>query len=418
MLSGDTSEGASIFGQGSMTGAAISILVKNPRATDRGKILFHDIGDNLDLDTKRSRIADLRSIRTIASERKWTIVHPDSNHDWLDLRNPLFDQHLPIQPQANATIPSIFHFHSLGIVTNRDAWCLNCSPTLLARNIHRTIDFYSRELSRVQASPPIPNHLDSFLNTDATNISWTRALKNDLRRSKPLSFDDGHLAPSLYRPFTKTWLFFSRRLNEMVYQIPRIFPHADADNLAICVTGKGSRAPFSVLMTNAIPNLDTVEKAQCFPLYRYDKIHPTAQTLLHDSRPDHHGYVRRSAISDHALAHFRERCNHPGITPEDLFHYTYAILHSPAYRERYRNNLSRELPRIPAVADANTFDQFAEAGRNLAHLHLNYETLDPWPVSFPKGSLIPPEGTNPVRLVSRNQDEAPQIKRPLHHRLQ
>ena len=392
MLSGDTSEGASIFGQGSMTGAAISILVKNPTASSHGNILFHDIGPNLDLDTKRNRITDLGSIRSIASARKWTAIHPDRNHDWLDLRDPAFNRHLAMQPHTSSPTPSLFHLHSRGIASCRDAWTLNFSPTSLIRNIQRIIDFYNQERTRIHASPPIPNNLDSVLNTDPTSISWSADLKNNLRHNKPLPFDSGHLAPSLYRPFTKTWFFFSRRLNERVYQIPRIFPHADAANVVICVTGKGSRAPFSTLITNAIPSLDTLEKSQCFPLYRYEKIHPTAETMLDNAVPDHHGYVRRSAISDQALAHFRQRCSHPEITPEDLFHYTYAILHAPAYRKRYRNNLSRELPRIPAVA--NTFEQFAEAGRNLANLHLNYETLDPWPVSFPKGSLIPPEGAS------------------------
>lgn len=82
----------------------------------------------------------------------------------------------------------------------------------------------------------------------------------------------------------------------------------------------------------------------------------------------------------------------PGHLPhrrqEDLFYYVYGLLHSPDYRERYADNLSKELPRIPRVKTAADFWAFSQAGRALADLHLNYETVQPYPLTIdPKGPL-------------------------------
>ena len=63
------------------------------------------------------------------------------------------------------------------------------------------------------------------------------------------------------------------------------------------------------------------------------------------------------------------------ITKEDLFYYIYGLLHSPDYRSRYADNLGKELPRIPAVKMFADFRAFSQAGRDLAHWHLNYETV-------------------------------------------
>ena len=69
--------------------------------------------------------------------------------------------------------------------------------------------------------------MDGFIDTDPGKISWTRALKGDLAKNKSFGFNEACMTTSLYRPFTRQWLYYSRTLNEMVYQMPRIFPMGD-----------------------------------------------------------------------------------------------------------------------------------------------------------------------------------------------
>lgn len=85
-----------------------------------------------------------------------------------------------------------------------------------------------------------------------------------------------------------------------------------------------------------------------------------------------------SHLKDSAADLFRAHYADPSISKEDIFHYIYALLHHPGYRERYAANLKRELPRIPFTPD---FAAFASAGRELARLHVQYESLDPWPLT-------------------------------------
>ena len=85
--------------------------------------------------------------------------------------------------------------------------------------------------------------------------------------------------------------------------------------------------------------------------------------------------ARRDGITDAGLAHFQSAYPGEKITKEDLFYYVYGILHSPDYRERYADNLGKELPRIPRVRKAEDFWAFSRAGRTLGDLHVGYERV-------------------------------------------
>ena len=135
----------------------------------------------------------------------------------------------------------IFDNFSLGVVTSRDAWCYNAAKAGVAANMMRMIAFYNSETARFQRA--YGGHdkktrdaaVDEFIDTDPRQISWSRALKAELSKGRQFAFETDSLVPSLYRPFTKQWLYFNRRFNEMVLQMPRIFPDAEAKNLVICV---------------------------------------------------------------------------------------------------------------------------------------------------------------------------------------
>ena len=257
------------------------------------------------------------------------------------------------------------------------------------------IGFYNSEVERFNAAHPGLDtksrqaQVDGFIDTDPTRISWTRALKQDLGKDRSYVSDVNCLVPGLYRPFTKQWLYFNRRFNEMVYQMPRIFPDAEAENLVIGVSAAGEKVAFSVLISRHVPSLHFVdiEGSQCFPLHLYDEAAQASESDLF-SEPVEGGLRRRDAITDSGLTHFKAAYPGEQMSKEDLFYYVYGILHSPDYRERYADNLSKELPRIPAVKKAVDFWAFSKAGRALADLHLNYETVEPYPLTIEaKGTL-------------------------------
>jgi len=390
MLSkGRAKEGGNVFGSGSMAGIAISVLLKNPNAAAHGQINYHDVGDDLSKEDKLEKIAGFASVVGI---EQWQQIIPDEHGDWLKQRDDSFSGYIVLGDKKSDGL-ALFENYSLGLVTNRDAWAYNASQGKVANNMRAMISFYNTEVLRFnRAYPDLDKKgreavLDRFIDTNPQRISWTRGLKQELAKSRTFEYETASLTPSLYRPFTKQWLYFNRAFNEMVLQMPRIFPNAGADNLMIQVAGVGARAGFSVLIANSITGLDTIEKGQCFPLYLYDEVaQASGGDLFAESAES--GLRRRDAITDAGLAHFLAAYPGEQISKEDLFYYVYGILHSPDYRERYADNLSKELPRIPAVKKAADFWAFSKAGRALAELHLNYETIEPYPLTIEaKGTL-------------------------------
>lgn len=384
MLSkGRAKEGGNVFGSGSMAGIAISVLLKNPNAAAHGQINYHDVGDDLSKEDKLEKIAGFASVVGID---QWQQIIPDEHGDWLKQRDDSFSGYIVLGDKKSDGL-ALFENYSLGLVTNRDAWAYNASQGKVANNMRAMISFYNTEVLRFnRAYPDLDKKgreavLDRFIDTNPQRISWTRGLKQELAKSRTFEFEAASLTPSLYRPFTKQWLYFNRAFNEMVLQMPRIFPNAGADNLMIQVAGVGARAGFSVLIANSITGLDTIEKGQCFPLYLYDEAAQVSDNDLF-AEPSEGGLRRRDAITDAGLAHFLAAYPGEQISKEDLFYYVYGILHSPDYRERFADNLSKELPRIPAVKKAADFWAFSKAGRALADLHLNYETVEPYPLTI------------------------------------
>ena len=197
--------------------------------------------------------------------------------------------------------------------------------------------------------------------------------------------EDGQFVPCMYRPFTKQWLFYSRRFNDRVHQLPRIFPNGELPNRVIAVTGKGGRSGFSALMMDALPNLDTVEKGQCFPVWLYERDEDAEADLLGERIP---GYRRRDAITDYGLQHFRSAYPSESVSREDIFHYVYGLLYSEDYRNRFRANLAKELPRVPCVKPVEDFRTFRDAGRRLGELHVGYENIDPYPATIDTGGKL------------------------------
>lgn len=229
-------EGGQIFGQGSAAAIAISLFVKNPAAKQHGQIYFHDIGDYLSREEKLEKIASFASIAGIKEMNKWQIITPDHYGDWLKQRDARFNEYIVLGDKDDKEAKTLFANYSAGVKTQRDAWCFNASKTNVISNMTRMIGFYNKETKRFsealsgQDKKIREAKVDDYIDTDSSQISWTRALKQELIKDRNFNFDESCLTPSIYRPFTKQWLYFNRRFNEMVYQMPRIFPDATVIN--------------------------------------------------------------------------------------------------------------------------------------------------------------------------------------------
>ena len=200
--------------------------------------------------------------------------------------------------------------------------------------------------------------------------------------------------------------------------MPRIFPDGELPNRVIAVTGKGARSGFSALMMDGLPNLHTVDTGQCFPFWLYELA--TAEPDLLADQTDT-GFHRRDAITDYAVERFRTAYPDETITREDIFHYIYGLLHSEDYRERFRANLAKELPRIPCVAAVDDYRAFRDAGQLLGELHVGYESVDRYPAEIDTGEVslerMDPETAYRVTKmrhpgVGRNKDHSTVIYNP------
>ncbi len=265
-----------------------------------------------------------------------------------------------------------------------------------------TIAFYNEELARYRAACTGINRVnhpdpDTFASNDETKIKWSSSLRAEFNRQKKGHFSPHQISVALYRPFTKVQAYFDPMFNHRVGQLPRIYPNSIVSNLVICVSGIGARSGFSALIADVMPDLHTIDTGQCFPLKLYEPVPASsraatpstlfdvdahantdsAATLTPDGR-----YTVRDGITDAGLQHFIAAYGGAKITKEALFYYIYGLLHSPEYKARYADNLSKELPRIPCVRTYKDFQAFSTAGRQLAALHLGYETVTPYAVTF------------------------------------
>ncbi|MDO4436300.1 MAG: DEAD/DEAH box helicase family protein [Cardiobacteriaceae bacterium] len=365
-----------IFGQGTRTPVAISLLVKNPNAKQKGKIYFYDIGDYL---TREQKLAKIETLKSIEGIEDWQTIIPDEFNDWLNKRDQNFDKYILIgsKDKKDKNKQTVFTIYSRGIMTCRDTWAYNFSQSALAENMASMIEVYNSELNRFNQSNTDERDLENFLSMDTRKISWSGDLIDCIRKKHQAQFSEKLIRTSLYRPFTKQYLYFSSMFNNSIYRISDIFPTPESENLVIYTSGNGnSGKDFSVIMTNIIPDLNMQHSGgQGFPLYLYEKVEPKANDLFGQSALALGKYKRQDAITDEALKHFQDFYKTQDIHKESIFYYIYGLLHSEEYREKYADNLSKQLPRIPRVKALLDFETFENAGRSLAKLHVDYETV-------------------------------------------
>ncbi|EFU60776.1 DEAD/DEAH box helicase [Actinomyces sp. oral taxon 180] len=411
--SGDRSrrEGGKIFGSGSRTGVAITVLVKDPAHSGPANIFYAEAEDYATRQDKLNQISAYASIEGISGADAFRSITPNQHGDWISSRDERFAafQEIGDKPlKGKESTPAIFRQFSRGLATSRDAWCYNFSREAVESNMRRMIDNYNAEVDS--------GHNSKTATTDSTLLAWGGNLPKDLDRSIHHEFELTGLRTGHYRPFYKQSAYFSGPMNERTYQLPQIFPTYIHPNLSF-VASQGEPTNIGPLMTDALPDLHLVGDSQTFPLYTWEPLSPTSgsepdlfadlatssesqtdgaatASSLDFSRPIGDqipvildGYRRVDNVTDATLASYREHYGDAGITKEDIFFYVYALLHHPEYRERYADDLKKMLPHIPRAAGFHTY---ASVGRELADLHVNYERVEPYPSVQEEASLHAP----------------------------
>jgi predicted helicase len=386
-------EGGKIFGSGSRTPVAISIMIKDPTHTGPCELYYHDIGDYLSQEEKLTMIEGYNSITGVG----WQSITPNPEGDWANQRDPAFDSFIPLGDKDNGADEVLFSFYSFGVVTNRDPWTYNYSRHELESNMRRTIESYSQDVALYTTacfgkSKNACPKLEDAIDTDPRRVSWTRSLKADAGRQKQHDYMPVSVVCGAYRPFSKQWMYFNRGFNEMVNRVPAMFPTPSHQNVVISSTGVADRKGYSSLAADNVPNMHLTDTGQCFPLYWYEKADDAGKAKPQGdmfsagaSTPDENGYIRHDSITDWALSAFRVQYHDQAITKEDIFWYVYGILHSSEYKQRFATDLKKMLPRIPFAQD---FRAFSDAGRKLGEWHLNYETIEPFPLTEEARRLV------------------------------
>ena len=368
-------EGGKIFGSGSRTPIAITILVKNPAKKGNAEIHYHDIGDYLTREQKLKIIRDFKSIKSRKME--WEIIEPNKKGDWINQRGDEFDSLIPLAPEKkfNMTTQSVFNTYSLGIATNKDVFLYNSSEEKLSEIVASMVDFYNLQRTKFHESQS--KDIKKSVDYNRSRITWTDMFLKDAENNVEYSFDREANTVGLYRPFFKQSFCYEKRFIQRTYQQTKLFPTKASKNIVICLKGIGDK-DFSAIITDQIPDLQLVFNGQCFPLYWYEEITEHSGSLF--DVLDEDKYVRRDGISDWILKEVRSRFgNTKSLTKEHIFYYVYGLLHSEQYRSKFAAELKKSLPRIPIVEKTEDFMSFYKAGKELADLHLNYEEVPACP---------------------------------------
>ena len=366
-------EGGKVFGQGSRAPVAITILVRNPDAAHDGcRILYRDIGDYL---KREEKLAILHKAGSIAGIEDWRTITPDRHHDWIGQRSDAFQRLYPMGSKgakAGTADDAIFKLFSNGYKTGRDAYLYNFSHDVCAENGKRMTDEYMSALDWLSDYPD--KDVTEATKRHSKSVIWDVKLQTSLKAGRIPNSPLSSPRKVVYRPFVNQHLYADEFFAQRPAQTSALFPNETSENRAICVPGVGSTKPFSALVVDTMPDLNLLPAGgQCFPRYRYQR-YADPQGELPGIKS---ALERNDNISDTALRAFRVRYNDNTVTKDGIFDYVYGVLHAPSYRKRFVNDLVNELPRIPLAPD---FHVFAKAGRELAELHLGYETCEEYPL--------------------------------------
>ena len=380
-------EGGNIFDDKIRVGVAIYFLVRR-QSTSSFKMFYNAVADFSKSPDKIEYIKD-KSL----TEFDFKEITPDKHHNWLNQSNNDFESLVllasrqAMRARTADDEKAVFKLYSLGVATHRDEWVHDFDRRSLASKIRFFANIYEEKRKRLAGK--------EFDNTAlGTVIKWERELRKYLRRGISIAYSQERIVESIYRPFTKKNLYFLRELNAMQYQMPRIFPNGMAGkNKVICFLPPGGRSQFSVLAADAVPSLALfIDGTQCLPLYRYTEDGERVSNITDWGLRQVNEHYRKEFGE-----RFEEAVGGESITAEDVFAYTYAVLHDPVYRHDYRVDLLREFPRLPLYHD---WDAWVRMGRELLELHIGFEDVEPYAlerVDKSRSYQSPPSQPSPIK---------------------
>ena len=347
-------------------------MVKNPNEKkEKAKIYYYDIGDYLTREEKLSKINDFKSIGS--KKMDWQILNPNEEGDWINQRNDKFKDFIPLIDKDNKNNKeTFFTMSSNGVVTNRDSWVYSYSKANLEKNMKETIAFYNKEVEKVLNIRKKDKNkaVEDIIDSNPVNISWSADLKKRANSYKFDEFNKSDIVISLYRPFTKQYLYFNRFWNERYSQQDKF---KVLNNKVIFITGTGGKKGFFTLISNILIDLNSMDAgANCYPLYYIEE--DNKDKSLFETLDGVEKESKKDGISDYIYNLAKEKYS-TKITREDIFYYVYGFLHNEDYKKEFEADLNKLIPRLPLVDDYNIFKSYSDIGRELADLHLNYENI-------------------------------------------
>ena len=400
-------EGGQVFGSGSQTTVAILIGVKDPEAT--GFTLKY--GQSPNGATREAKL-DLVARNSVAS-LGWNQIQPNKEGDWLNQRNDEFAT-WPVIGEKKDAVTTFFGTYSSGLKTGRDAWSYTSATAQLVENIGTHVANYhqAQDLLRSAGFDESKQGVDALFAqhpalVDSTQGSWNRSLKQELARGSEMAVHTDRVYTSLYRPFFKQRSYFAKELNDMVYQLPSMFPTQQHDNMGYYALNPGAEKPFAVFATTLLPDLALYgsNAGQFFSRFTWEPVEAEDGGLFGEGASISEGessiygqvgevvagYVRKDNITDKIKALYRDALG-ADVTGDDIFHFVYGKLHDPNYREAYAADLKKMLPHIETPDSREEFNKFARAGKELMDLHVGYEDVEPYPLDITvKGDESDPE---------------------------
>lgn len=326
-----------IFGVSAAVGIAIMFLIKDTSAEHK-KCLIKYIHPT---DIRATRDEKLKYINEMSiGEIPFDHIVPDKNNNWINITDNDWDKLIPLD--------KLYNLLCNGVATGRDEWVYDFSVNNLENKIGYTIEKYESNLGKSEFD---------------TSIKWTEKLKQYHTRGTQITLDKKLFVQSSYRPFTNLWYFAYPGLSDRLTanHLSLSGRNYSKNNSIIVFTSPSSQKPFLSLMAEHIVDWHFVGAASgsvCLPFYSYD---------LEGNRSEN--------MTDWGLNYFKKKFKKKNITKEDIFHYTYAILHNPDYRKKYEINLKREFPRLPLYED---FNKWSSWGKELMNLHINYKNVEPY----------------------------------------
>jgi predicted helicase len=376
-------QGENVFGEQSRAGVCLLFLVKKKDKKEPAKIYYKAVKDYA---KKEEKFTELGEWKDQLDKIEWREIQPNQKHDWIDQGNEEFENFVKVGDKKNKNETVIFNIYSSGLNTGRDAYAYNFSKDKLKEHMGKLINTFNEYLEKVWKGEVTKQNVEEKTKGNQWEIKWDRSLKNSLFKLKNKreyqEYKEEKVFASFYRPLIPMYVYFdkTRTFNAETSQFSFIFPTSNTENLAIAVSGKGSTW-FNVFITDRIVDYGSMYNTQIFPLYIYVE----EKTLFGSTLSKIYN------ITDQVLKNFQEALNDTTITKEDIFYYVFGVLSTPSYVERFKNNLSKELPRVPIL---DSFKEISKLGKQLAELQLAYGRYVSAVVMKDKEKLNLPEYSN------------------------